>query len=767
MILSAPPLFAADRDSSELDFADGLYARQMYTPAVSEYEKFILAHPGSPEIPTARYRAADSYYFLKDYQKAVVYFGAFIKDFPGDKRGPMALFRIASAKFYLGKLPEANRIFWKLLKKEPDPALRSGALFYLGRIYDARGKGGESLKAYQRLMKEYPQSEFAAYASLAIGDTYFNAKDTDKAVETYKLAAQKSEPAEIAAEARWKLAEIYFSRKDFTNAAAYYQKLFSDAKSPPTFKEKALLGLFYCDYETKDLGRARKRFEAAQEAIGQGRYEPDIRYLLALLLFDDKNYGLASEHLDAVLASPKKSPALEEKAMLKKSEVLSLLGQKESAVAELQKLLDRKASNADRAYFEKAQILEVLGRDAEALADYEALLAQYPESQISKAGLYETGHLHLKMKNPPAAKETFERFVKKYDHDEAAQAAILEIIQIDLDAGRFEEASKRASDFIQEYPSSSFMDIAAYKRGTAMAGLGKFKEAADDFKKVAGAGRASPLYAESLYGTAVSLEKAGLLADAASFYERITGELPDHPLSKEVLAHLGPVYIEMAWLEKAGALYEDILLNKPEVNMDPDAAFWIVQYFLDTTQYEKMQKILAALPGRFPDKDFSHEVNFFMGESAMGLKDARKALEYYTKSLAANLNGDYAAHAYLGSGVASVVAGDFLSAEKNFNEALRFENELKVAARARFEIAGIRLTQGDVPEAAKAFMLVAIFYDDPKYSPWALYKAAECFAKTNQLDEAEKAVTELKERYPNSEWAKKAEGLGLSAESKK
>ena len=81
---------------------------------------------------------------------------------------------------------------------------------------------------------------------------------------------------------------------------------------------------------------------------------------------------------------------------------------------------------------------------------------------------------------------------------------------------------------------------------------------------------------------------------------------------------------------------------------------------------------------------------------------------------------------------------------------------MKVVLRARFELANLRLKAGDREGAAKAFMLVAILFDDPKYIPPALYKAGECFLSIHRPEDAEKAFAELRNRYPESEWAQKA-----------
>ena len=202
--------------------------------------------------------------------------------------------------------------------------------------------------------------------------------------------------------------------------------------------------------------------------------------------------------------------------------------------------------------------------------------------------------------------------------------------------------------------------------------------------------------------------------------------------------------------------YEDIIFNKKDVKVDTDGIFWLVRYLLDQGLYDRLDRILAALEVRFLEKNLKHEILFFRGESAMGMNDHTKAAEWYGQAIQANAEGAYVPHAHLGRGIALEAMGQSAEAGKSFAEALKYDQEVKVAVRARFESANLLLKDKQWEEAAKAFMLVAILYDDPKYTPFALYRAGECFRGIGKTEDAEKAFLELKTKYPESEWSLKA-----------
>lgn len=739
---------------SNLDFANGLYARKMYAPAISEYEKFIQSNPKSEEVASARFRVADSYYFMKNYKLAISNFESFLKDYPHEKRRPIAFFRLGASKFNLKDLDGADKVLLNLSGQAQDPNIKSGSLFYMAKIDSARGRTDQSVILLNRILKGFPQTEYAAYAALVMGDYYVSQKKDEEAVNVYKVAAERPMPAEIADEAAFKAAELYFSRKKFDEAKNYYRKIYDKSKKDSPYFDRALLGLFYCEYQMKNLGEAVKFLNDNPDFFtkSEGRYE--ALYLLANLSFEEKNNASALEILDRILKDPQADKATVEKALFKKAMVLKSMVKKEEALQALQKIIDAKMPGTAKAHFERAEILSESGRLDQAAAAYQASL-DAGTGDFSKAALYNLAGVNLKQGVKAQARSTFMAYAEKYPGDEDAQRAFLQAIQIDLDLEHFAAAVDGANAFIRKYPQSPWTDIAFYKSGLASSGAGKFDEASQAFRYVVSQYPQSPLYAEAVYGAAASLESAGHVNEALVFYEKFVQDFPAHALSKQALPHLAYLYVQNNNLEKAVALYEDILLNRSDAVVNSKTAIWLTQYLLNQSRYEEMRKVLDSLPKRFPNENLTDAVDFFVAESYLGLKDPAHAAEYYTQSIQAKPDGDYAPHATLGLGMAYAMQGNDPMAETNLAKAMRYDNEMDVALRARFEYANLKLKAGNLPEAAKAYMMVAVLYDDANYSPEALYHAGQCFQKLVQNDEAQKAFEELKTRYPKSEWAKK------------
>lgn len=761
--------FAADSDASDaptLDFANGLYARQMYGPAATEYEKFLKASPDSSETPSALYRYADSLYFLKKYADAESQFRIFLQKFPSDHRADQAMLRLGSACYFQQRYDHAIKALTPLTVRSAEGRVQAAAWFYLAKSWEPSGKTERVVESYRMVVEHHQESEFAALAAAALGDHALQSQDLPAAARYYRIAAEAGKPLSVARESALQAAEIAYGLKEYAAARLDYERILSSLAVRPDEPEaersraleiehEALAGLFHCDMQLEDWAALTARAEAQKARLAQNPDRPEILYLSALAQAAQKNADAALALLDQVLGVSLDDVSLREKALFKKAELLALKGSQDAALSEIEKVFALPNMDASRAQVEKARVLKALGRKKEALAAYEAALAGGSSSDAAKAALYEAALLDLEEKRPDAAAQRFEVFAAAYPDDPNTERALLQIIQIDLDAARFAKAARDARSFLRSRSDSDYLDIAFYKLGLALGRLKNFRASAAAFQNVIEFDAESKLAAQARYGQAVSLESARRFQEAIRAYETLLAQFPDHTLSTQAYARLSYLFIRTNQTDRVIALYEELLFNRPAVPLDPDGVFWLLQTLMDRGQYAPMNRVLDALPARFPGKDFSHEIQFFRGEAAMGGGDFPKAIEHYLKAVGLKPEGLYAPHAHLGLGLAHAALNENTLALTHFNLALKDDRDVKLAARARFELAGVLLREQKLEEAAKAYMFVAILYDDLKYTPTALLKAGQCFLAVGQREEAQKAFSELSARYPQSEAAQK------------
>ena len=93
---------------------------------------------------------------------------------------------------------------------------------------------------------------------------------------------------------------------------------------------------------------------------------------------------------------------------------------------------------------------------------------------------------------------------------------------------------------------------------------------------------------------------------------------------------------------------------------------------------------------------------------------------------------------------------EFDEAAKLCDESLLLQPEGRLNAEGRLLSGEISFARGDYDGAARAFMTVAVLYDDSSVTPRALQRAADAYRKANNEPEAEKALQELQQRFPDS-----------------
>ncbi len=126
--------------------------------------------------------------------------------------------------------------------------------------------------------------------------------------------------------------------------------------------------------------------------------------------------------------------------------------------------------------------------------------------------------------------------------------------------------------------------------------------------------------------------------------------------------------------------------------------------------------------------------------------DAEASLQKFLEN-----TGDPAARAkgLLALGEAKIGAHKPDDAQRIAEEIMKLQPEGRVNAQARLLAGDVEVERKQFEEAGKAFMSVALLYDDPEITPQALAKAAKAYAKAGKTVEADRANSELHRKYPD------------------
>jgi tetratricopeptide (TPR) repeat protein len=371
-----------------LKTGDFYSAHHEWPEALRQYEEGGKANP-KERILFLR-RIADSWLAQGKGEEAASVVNEILKEQPTDANA-----RAVSASLLLkkGKAEESVAIFQDLVKESPDNALwrlsLGRALAAKGDLDGARGQLQESLKARPDFMaarlaladvsrRKHDYREELRYANevLAVNANLRQARllRTVGLIGTQQYAEARSSLTGLekdypqSSDVQYQIAALDLAQKKYPAAEARLQKLYAEGKGDP----RALTVLVDA---YRDEGHVDKALSLLASEVKKSPESPIPRALLADTALSSRNYDLALEHYQFLLAKGVRSEQLQ----MRLGVVYELKGNYPQAVASFQ-MAKSLAPRDAAANLALADALRLAGRDQEAIASYRSALALSPEN---------------------------------------------------------------------------------------------------------------------------------------------------------------------------------------------------------------------------------------------------------------------------------------------------------------------------------------------------------------------------------------------------
>src|SRR3989454_6339940 len=191
------------------------------------------------------------------------------------------------------------------------------------------------------------------------------------------------------------------------------------------------------------------------------------------------------------------------------------------------------------------------------------------------------------------------------------------------------------------------------------------------------------------------------------------------------------------------------MANSPNVNVPPEVLEWLGIEYYNEKNFEAAEKYLSAL-GKIDNRGgLKPDFLFYLGDAATKLKNLPEAEDAFAKYLQVATDPAGKAKALLALGAAKIGAHKPDDAQKIAEQIMTLQPEGRVNAEARLLAGDVQIERGHFEEAGKAFMGVALLYDDPAITPRALKKAETAYQRAGKTAEADKVARQLREKYPN------------------
>lgn len=353
-----------------MDRADALYeipSRRGETVAL--YSSIASKYPMAPVAPQAMYMAALAALETGDYPTAVGQATAFLAAHPNGEWTADAMHVVAESRLQLGQAAEAEKRFDELLQKFPNHA---DATVWKQR----RG-----------------------WALYRLAESYKDPKDAEKAKAAIARLIAECPDSPIMDRARFRLGELAYAAGQFKTAAAEYQQVLDRWPKSPV-APNALFGLGWSQLGLGDSAAAEKTFDAMLVKYADHALAPRARYGRGIARQQQKNFGLALEDVQSLLAT---AVAPTERSDVRYVVGLCQAGLKKpaDAVATFEAILkdDPTYAGADKVLYEWAWALEQQGKEKEAAGRFARLAKEHAESPLAVEAQYRVGEAAFKAGN--------------------------------------------------------------------------------------------------------------------------------------------------------------------------------------------------------------------------------------------------------------------------------------------------------------------------------------------------------------------------------
>jgi len=506
--------------------------------------------------------------------------------------------------------------------------------------------------------------------------------------------------------------------------------------------------------------------------------EADDQYAVAAGHYTRQRWALAAEQFHA-FAERFSTHAKANQARFFGAEALVQLGRHHEAAEGFRDYLRREPDGAwaRPARFRAAEADYLAGKYDSARGDLERFLADFPDDDLNGFVLPYLGSILLSNEQYEAAEKHFRDALRRFPQGkmqddcrfglaraldrqgqtEEAQRLYLAVAAkkggsladdaqfhlgaLHYAAERFDEALVAFEPFESTMSDSPRRPMAQLGRGWALFRLGRREEAARAFESVAADAQVA---VEARYWLGLT-RKADKDWDAAAqtFLESVR-EHSDHPLAAALRFHAGDCLLRAGDLPAAAAEFDAVIRGAPPGNEWIDDAFrGRVLAALRADDHAAVERLAAEFDGRVAESPLRDDVQRLLARSRLGRKQYRRAIEVLEPLVEGRAETPTADDRFL---LAMAYAG--LDATQEALDALQpalgsATGELRADVR-RLE-ASLLMKLARYAEAGA--VLEQLRQDDATN----LADLAVCYAKTGQLEKAQRAYEQLVHKAPDRE----------------
>jgi TolA-binding protein len=754
---SEPPTRESEApDRRQLDYANALFTRKLYDLAIPEYQKYLDDYPGYAGRANAYFSLGECYRNLKRPSNARRNFQKVLSDYgDGEFAGPAA-YALAEMAFTEKDYAAALPLFHRSAAKSRESAVALSARYFEARCLEVLGRKEEACDIYLEVAEAgnpNPYREDARWtaASILIG----RGRKID-ALKQYEALSNETQKPVVKAESAVRGGMIALDLiqadkgkvdKAMVDRATSLLQKGRTLSEPGKFRAIAQVGLRRLQYQTGQYAQLLADYKKEQENLPAAAQAE----VLLLAANSERQLGHPKEAEQLYRQIIAKFPDREEAKDAAYQRLINVYNSDPSALlAEVEQFLatNPTGERADQAKLLKAEALYKQQNYAAAASIYGELRGSQLSSKLRAESAYKLGLCYVPAKNTSAIIEAFTYYVQTFPDNPQVPAALAQRALAYEQDKNYDAALSDLNTILTKYPSAQEREATLQLKALILGQQENTKGMVETFRQLLKEFPKSSVAAQAHY-------YIGKAAFEAKDYKTAMKALNTaRQLNKEQYYNLASLRLILCqfYLKDRPALTKevnDFMANSPNVNVPPEVLEWLGIEYYNEKNYEAAAKYLSALAKIGDRGNVKPDFLFYLGDAATKLKRLPEAEDAFGKYLQVAKDPAGKAKVLIALGAIKIGVHKPDDAQKIAEEIMLLQPEGRVNAEARLLAGEVQLERGNFDDAGKAFMGVALLYDDPAITPRALDKAASAYQRAGKNEEADRLARELRERYPN------------------
>ncbi len=733
------------RFDEKLDFARGLYMRDIFDMALEEYQAMIQLHPNHPDIAEAYLGMSDTYFAEKKYDLAIQAYRSLLERFPEYEKKEIAAERVAEALFFTNRQVESKQLFMTL-KDSEDRVIQQRSTFFIGRILFDDASWDEAEKYFEIYLEHTEfENSFFLFTNYYLGEIEVQRGDYQVASE-YLSIALESDNSQIKQAARFTLGKLHFAKKDYLRAADYFKAAYQNSYDK-LIQQDAYVNYLHSLSKADLNAQLIEAYESDAEQILEKKALSEAGLFVADSLRRNSQFDKSITQYKKIADSPAASDEVRQKAIVGLIELFIQNKQPQVALEVIQKTNPDDWLYREARTFLHAQALAALNESEKALELYAELMRMDVEDSYTDDAYLAGIYLQLKLEKYSKAMPWMEEFIQKFSKHPMVEKIITDLILVDLKDDNYIKAVEH-SELALAYlkPNSEKVRGIEFRLASLYGEVKQYQKADDSFNAYQAKYLDKKDINELYYARGVNFQQWGKMQEAIQSYGSIELNNVNKTMAADVLLNKAYCAIQIEREDIAADSYYQLIVDYPKKHLEKEIYLWTIDYLKKNNASDKVLVILGALPEALRVDEYTGLFAYYKGEAYRLKGDYLLSVVQYELSI--GYAGAMRAEAYYGLGESYFAQGEWSKAIQAFESAMKHANENhRLATQARMHIGQAHFANEAFIDSAKAYFAVAILYDDIEFSPDALFLAARGFKMAGEDARAKQVYTELIERY--------------------